>query len=68
MGQIMRPSDIRRAVSEWVAQGFAVTVQPDGTITITPPTPKPSGDAFDMEAPYATQRQPARRRLERVPR
>ncbi|GGO26857.1 hypothetical protein GCM10010991_07920 [Gemmobacter aquaticus] len=48
MGQIMRPSDIRRAVSEWVAQGFAVTVQPDGTITITPPTPKPSGDAFDM--------------------
>ena len=38
MGQIMRPSDIRRAVSEWVAQGFAVTVQPDGTITITPPT------------------------------
>ena len=43
MGQIMRPSDIRRAVSEWVAQGFAVTVQPDGTITITPPTQKPSG-------------------------
>ena len=37
MGQIMRPSDIRRAVSEWVAQGFAVTVQPDGTITINPP-------------------------------
>ena len=48
MGQIMRPSDIRRAVSEWVSQGFAVTVQPDGTITINPPPQQPSGDAFDM--------------------
>jgi hypothetical protein len=50
MGQqfVMRPSDIRRAVSEWVAQGFAVIVHPDGTIAITPPPQQPTGDAFDM--------------------
>jgi hypothetical protein len=46
--QIMRPSDLRKAVSEWAAQGFLVSILPDGTITITPPPQQPTGDAFDM--------------------
>lgn len=45
---IMRPADIRRAVSEWAAQGFAVRVHPDGTITVTPPAPSPAVDEFDI--------------------
>lgn len=45
---IMRPSDIRRAVSEWAAQGFAVRVAPDGTISVTPPAARDEGTAFDM--------------------
>lgn len=48
MKPIMRPSDIRRAVTEWATQGFAVRVDPDGTITITPPAAPPTGDAFDL--------------------
>lgn len=49
MKPIMRPSDIRRAVSEWAAQGFAVTVEPDGRITVQPAAPPGSKpDAFDM--------------------
>lgn len=45
---IMRAADIRRAVSEWAAQGFAVKVDPDGTITVTPPTPTRLADDFDL--------------------
>lgn len=45
---IMRPSDIRRAVSEWAAQGFAVKVDPDGSITVTPAVPQRSADDFDL--------------------
>ena len=45
---IMRPSDIRRAVTEWVAQGFAVTVDRDGRITVQPPAPTGKPDAFDL--------------------
>lgn len=45
---IMRPSELRKAVTEWCAQGFAVKVDTDGSITVTPPAPRQSGDAFDM--------------------
>ena len=45
---VMRASDIRRAVSEWAAQGFAVKVDPDGTITVTPPGPQRPADDFDL--------------------
>ena len=44
---VMRPSDIRKAVAEWASQGFAVVVEPDGTIRVTPPV-SGAGDAFDM--------------------
>ena len=43
MKPIMRPSDIRRAVTEWATQGFAVRVDPDGTITITQPARRNPG-------------------------
>ena len=45
---LMRPSDIRKAVAEWCAMGFAVTVKPDGEMTVTPPEMKPDADAFDL--------------------
>lgn len=45
---ILRPADLRRAVSEWAAQGFAVKVEPDGTITVTPPMHTPPADGFDV--------------------
>ena len=46
---VMRPSDIRQAVSEWAAMGFAVTVDMRaGTISVTPPGPEPKGDLFDQ--------------------
>jgi len=37
---IMRPSELRKAVTEWCAQGFAVKVDRDGSITVTPPAPQ----------------------------
>ena len=45
---IMRPAELRRAVSEWAAQGFAVTVEPDGTIRVQPPVPVPATDPLDL--------------------
>jgi len=45
---IMRPSDIRRAVSEWAAQGFSVTVDPDGRIHVEPPSTMQKPDSFDQ--------------------
>lgn len=46
---VLRPSDLRRAVSEWAAQGFQVKVDPDGTITVLPAAPQQAkADQFDM--------------------
>ncbi|SNT16869.1 hypothetical protein SAMN05421763_105316 [[Luteovulum] sphaeroides subsp. megalophilum] len=45
---IMRPADIRRAVAEWVAQGFAVEVLPDGTLKVSPHDGISAADAFDL--------------------
>lgn len=46
---VMRPSDIRQAVSEWAAMGFAVTLDTRaGVITVTPPGPQQSVDPFDQ--------------------
>ena len=46
---VMRPSDIRQAVSEWASKGFAVAVDTRaGVITVTPPSTKDKGDPFDL--------------------
>lgn len=45
--QPFRPSDLRRAVSEWAAQGLSVTIKPSGEIVVTPPSIKPDTDPFD---------------------
>lgn len=42
---IMRPSDMRRTVSEWAAQGFSVAIEPDGRIVVKPAPPP--GDKVD---------------------
>lgn len=39
---IMRPSELRKAVTKWCAQGFAAKVERDGSITVTPPPPQVS--------------------------
>jgi hypothetical protein len=44
---IMRPSDIRRAVSEWAAQGCTIEISPDGTIRVAPVGAPPT-DPFDL--------------------
>ena len=44
---IFRPADLRKSVTEWVANGFTVTVTPDGEITVKPPTDTPQ-DAVDL--------------------
>lgn len=38
---LMRPSDIRKAVAEWCAQGLSVTLKPDGEMKIEPPQEQP---------------------------
>lgn len=45
---ILKPADLRRAVSEWAAQGFSVKVEPNGTITVTPPAHTLPADSFDI--------------------
>lgn len=45
---IMRPSDLRRAVTDWVAQGCTVEIMPDGTVKVAPPSQGPERDAFDL--------------------
>lgn len=45
---IMRPSDLRKAVSEWCAQGFIVTMAGDGSVTVEPAAQKPQADQFDV--------------------
>jgi len=49
MGQQRMPADIRRAVAEWAAQGFAVTVDlRAGQIKVLPSADTPDGNPFDQ--------------------
>lgn len=43
-----RPADLRKAVTEWAAQGFSVTIEPDGKVHVTPPAPGGDLDDFDQ--------------------
>lgn len=45
---IWRPADLRKAVTEWAAQGFSVTIDPDGKIHVTPPGPEISVEPIDL--------------------
>ncbi|MDQ7262446.1 hypothetical protein NM680_11640 [Paracoccus sp. PS-1] len=45
---IMKPSDLRRAVSEWAAQGFHVRIDPDGAINVSPASQQQPADDFDL--------------------
>lgn len=45
---IFRPADLRKAVSEWAAQGFVVQIAPDGSLTVTPPQQPEKRDQFDL--------------------
>ena len=45
---VYKPAALRRAVTEWAAQGFSVRIEPDGSVLITPPTAQPSQDPFDL--------------------
>lgn len=45
---VMRPSELRKAITEWASQGFAVRVEPDGTINVTPPQKHDGSDPFDQ--------------------
>lgn len=46
---VMRPSEIRQAVTEWADRGFAVTLDTrTGVINVTPPSAQPPGDPFDL--------------------
>ncbi|MER5172642.1 hypothetical protein [Thioclava sp. GXIMD4216] len=45
---IFRPSDLRRAVSEWVTKGFSVRIGPDGMIEVKPAEQPINSDPFDM--------------------
>ncbi|WP_166504581.1 hypothetical protein [Thioclava sp. IC9] len=45
---LMRPSDLRRAVAEWVALGCSVEIMPDGKIRVSPAGHPDSRDAFDL--------------------
>lgn len=45
---IMRPSELRKAVTEWCAQGFAVKVDRDGSITVTPPVAASTVQPVDL--------------------
>lgn len=46
---VLRPSEIRQAVSEWAEKGFAVTLDTrTGMLTVTPAGSAPKGDPFDQ--------------------
>lgn len=45
---VFKPADLRRAVAEWAAQGFSVRIDPDGSVIVTPPSPQPPQDPFDL--------------------
>lgn len=44
---LMRPADLRRAVSEWAALGCSVEIAPDGTIKVTPGEKREDPDLID---------------------
>lgn len=44
---MFRADVIRRMVNEWLAQGCAVVIEPDGRISVTPPA-KVTLDDFDL--------------------
>ncbi|MBU2867846.1 hypothetical protein [Pacificibacter marinus] len=51
MGQlrpILKPAEMRRAVTEWVSNGFSVSILPDGQVKIMPPSASIKQDAFDL--------------------
>jgi hypothetical protein len=41
-------ADLRRAVADWLAQGYAVDIRPDGSLRVEPARGKPDADDFDM--------------------
>lgn len=45
---IFRADVLRRMVSEWLAQGCAVVIEPDGKISVTPPTASKRGPDPDL--------------------
>ncbi|WP_417816566.1 hypothetical protein [Tritonibacter scottomollicae] len=45
---IWRPSELRKAVTEWVSQGFSVKVAADGSVQVNPPSGSNDQDAFDL--------------------
>ena len=45
---LFRPADLRKAVTEWAAQGFTVTVTSDGSITVKPAAPATARDEIDL--------------------
>lgn len=48
MKPIWRASELRKAVTEWVSQGFSVHVSPDGSVQVNPPASTSEQDAFDL--------------------
>jgi len=44
----MLTADVRKAVDEWTALGYAVEIRRDGSLRVEPTRPAPEGDAFDM--------------------
>jgi hypothetical protein len=45
---LWRPADLRKAVTEWAAQGFSVIIEPDGKVHVKPATPGGDLDDFDQ--------------------
>jgi hypothetical protein len=41
-------ADLRRAVADWLAQGYAVDIRADGSLRIEPARGRPDADDFDM--------------------
>lgn len=44
----LRPADLRKAVTEWAAQGFTVHIAPDGGMTVSPAHLTQKSDQFDQ--------------------
>ena len=41
-------ADLRRAVADWLAAGYAVDIRPDGSLRVEPLRARPDADDFDM--------------------
>jgi len=48
MRPIMKPADIRKAVTEWASKGFRCHVLPDGSIRVEPAGAEQPKDQFDL--------------------